>query len=55
MLHDALWWKNTWFFGTSMAPWWKRQSRAAQSLLRIFLVMFGSMVIVAGLFGTVVR
>ena len=55
MLHNAICWKNTWFFGTSIAPGWKRQSEMAQSLLRIFLVMFGSMVIVAAMFGTIVR
>jgi hypothetical protein len=53
-LHDAVWWDKTWFFARWI-PYWKKQTQLAQTLYRIFLVMFGSLAIVAGLFGTVVH
>lgn len=53
-LHDAVWWDKTWFFAR-WSPFWKKQTQLAQGLYRTFLVMFGSLCILAALFGTVVH
>ncbi len=54
LVHDAVWWKDSWFFGKPMGGWWKRQSENAQILYRVWLGGFGSFIILAAVFGTVV-
>jgi hypothetical protein len=54
-LHDAVWWQSSWFFGNLYNHWWKRQSELAQGLYRMWLGFFGSLMIFAALFGTVVH
>jgi hypothetical protein len=54
-LHDAVWWKNSWFFGKPMGGWWKRQSQLAQTLYRISLGFFGSLIVLTAVFGTILR
>ncbi len=54
-IHDAVWWGNSWFFGKPMGGWWKRQSRNAQTLYRISLGVFGAVIVVTAVFGTILR
>jgi hypothetical protein len=54
-IHDAIWWDSSWFFGRLFNRWWKRQSQFAQGLYRMWLGVFGSLMIFAALFGTVVH
>jgi hypothetical protein len=55
LIHDAVWWANSWFFGRPMGGWWKRQSLMAQTLYRIWLGMFGLLIVVTAIFGTVLH
>ena len=54
-IHDAVWWSKSWFFGKPMGGWWKRQSEFAQTLYRMSLVFFGSLTLLAAVFGAIVR
>jgi hypothetical protein len=54
LFHDAVWWKDSWFFGRPPLGGWKRQSQNAQTLYRISLGAFGFLTIFAALFGSVV-
>ncbi len=54
-IHDAVWWGNSWFFGKPMGGWWKRQSQNAQTLYRISLGVFGAVIVVTAVFGTILR
>jgi len=54
-LHDAVWWTKSWFFGKQVGGWWKRRSQTAQTLYRISLGFFGVLIVMAGIFGTILR
>ncbi len=54
-IHDAVWWKNSWFFGRPPLGGWKRQSQNAQTLYRMSLGVFGFLIVVAAAFGVILR
>lgn len=55
-LHDAFRWPTSWFFRPGFAGRWaRRQSHDAQLLFRIFIGLFGALLVLAALFGQVVH
>jgi hypothetical protein len=53
LIHDAVWWTNSWFFGRAFGGWWKRQTETAQTLHRLWNGAFGFVIIIAAAFAPV--